>query len=116
MDASYYKRALDYLADISNPILHIFSDDIEYAKEFFSDFSEYEIKYEDWIPDSDNKDLDEFYLMASCRHQIIANSSFSWWAAYLNNYENKIVIAPASAPNIDYKSIEGVYPKEWIML
>lgn len=59
----------------------------------------------------------DFYLMSKCRHNIISNSSFSWWAAYLNPNPNKIVIAPpewvTSTCGLDYKD---VLPNEWTVL
>ena len=55
-------------------------------------------------------DIDEFFLMAACRHQIISNSSYSTWAAYLNPNPEKVVIMP------EYKGCEQIRLKEWIVL
>lgn len=55
-------------------------------------------------------DVDEFFLMAACRHQIISNSSYSTWAAYLNPNPEKVVIMP------EYKGCEQIRLKEWIVL
>lgn len=59
-------------------------------------------------------DLDDMNLMASCKHNIIANSSFSWWSAYLNPYEGKRVVYPK------LWHTDGVvrvgFPKEWMGL
>ena len=86
----YYSKAVcEFIA--SQKVL-IFSDNIDFCKNYFKDFSEYlgnKIEY------SENKsELEDFNLMTRCKHQIIANSSFSWWAAYLNPNPNKKVIAP----------------------
>ncbi len=79
----YYGRAKRLFP---NEKFLVFSDDIEYCKSQLGrdiyDFSEGHIEEED------------LKLMASCKHQIIANSSFSWWAAYLNPNPNKKVIYP----------------------
>ena len=63
-----------------------------------------------------NKTRETFYenmrLMRACKHAIIANSSYSWWAAWLNEYKDKIVIAPTPWMNNDDKII----PEEWIKI
>ena len=61
--------------------------------------------------------LEDFYLMTQCKHNIIANSTFSWWAAYLNNNKEKIVIAPKKwySDNSYYNS-KDVYPRSWVVL
>ena len=56
-------------------------------------------------------DLEEFFIMSYCKNQIIASSSFSWWAAYLNTAENKTGIAPEIE-----KWAGDFYPENWIKL
>ena len=56
-------------------------------------------------------DTDEFFLMSACQNQIISNSTFSWWAAYLNSYENKQIIAPI-IPNAS----SNIYPDGWTVI
>lgn len=87
----------------------LFSDDIEWAKQNM------QIKngiFVDW-----NKSIDswqDMYLMSLCKHNIIANSSFSWWGAWLNTNPNKIVIAPQQWMKSD--SGKDVIPETWIRL
>lgn len=89
-DIEYYKKAMKYLEEkVVNINYFIFSDDIEWVKEnltiqnaIYIDSKEKRIPHED------------IYLMSLCKNNIIANSSFSWWGAWLNQNEKKIVIAP----------------------
>lgn len=89
-DIEYYKKAIQYLEEkVENINYFIFSDDIEWVKEnlaiqnaIYIDSKEKRIPHED------------IYLMSLCKNNIIANSSFSWWGAWLNQNEKKMVIAP----------------------
>ena len=94
----YYKRATEYICqNIDNLFFFIFSDDIEWCKEnirelFGDGFDESRIAFIDYNH-GDQSYLD-MYLMSKCRHHIIANSTFSWWGAWLGTNEDKIVVAP----------------------
>lgn len=86
-DMHYYNRALAYIkSKVINPYFVVCSDDINWVKENF-DFGGNCY----W---SEGSMIDDLYLMSICKHNIIANSSFSWWGAWLNSYDDKIVLAP----------------------
>lgn len=107
---SYYKRAIGYLETVTqNPIYYIFTNDKIWVSDNFS-FIKY--KLIDWNYSSDS--WQDMYLMTKCKHNIIANSSFSWWGAWLNLNENKIVIAPSKW----FKSINAndIVPDNWIKI
>lgn len=108
----YHLKAINFLKNrIKTPRFYVFTDDIPWANEFFSERG---LSFE-LISGQRFSDQEELLLMSKCRHQIIANSSFSWWGAWLNNYEEKIVIAP----KIWFKSAEvdkELIPKNWIIL
>jgi len=85
----YYEKAMNYFKnEISSPVFFIFSDDINWAR---SNFKGEQFRFVDNNSQSPEIDL---FLMSKCKHNIIANSSFSWWGAWLNTNINKIVIAP----------------------
>jgi hypothetical protein len=89
-DIKYYKKATKLLEDkFGKMIYFVFSDDIKWAKANLK--NENTIFIETEQPRMPHEDL---YLMGLCEHNIIANSSFSWWGAWLNKNEKKIVIAP----------------------
>jgi hypothetical protein len=92
LSMKYYNDALTYYRKFNSgeyPIW-IFTDDIEFCKiEFFGIDNLY------YVADKSKlNDLEEFYLMSQCANFIIANSTFSWWAAYLSTNHNKLVVAP----------------------
>lgn len=88
-DLDYYKRAIQYiLGKVDNPIFFIFSDDIVWCKENF-DFLENKI-----FVDKTKSAIEDLELMKNCKHNIIANSTFSWWGAWLNENDDKIVVGP----------------------
>ena len=105
----YYTRAIAQFPDDS--LFVVFSNKIEWCKENFKNiprnfiFIENEPHYHD------------LYLMSYCKDQIIGNSSFSWWSAYLNPNPNKVVIAPKRWFNTQYiTDLQDLYPAGWIKL
>lgn len=84
----YYHNAIALIKKkTQNPVLFIFSDDIKWCKENMNlNLNHHFI--------SNNEDWEDLYLMTLCKHNIIANSTFSWWGAYLGINENKKVVAP----------------------
>ncbi|MFA7658556.1 MAG: alpha-1,2-fucosyltransferase [Candidatus Gastranaerophilaceae bacterium] len=109
----YYKRGVDYIGGkYPNPTLFIFSDDIKWVKENFK--LPYECVYVSH--NTGSKSFEDMRLMSLCKHNIIANSSFSWWGAWLNNNKEKIVIAPKKWFN-DEKIIQtDVIPENWVRI
>ena len=106
----YYRNALHIMKQkLNDPTIIFFSDDIPWCKQVFKDDNIFFCEAPEW-----EKDYLQLYLMSKCKHQVIANSSFSWWGAWLNQNDDKIVIRPAN-PFID-KSLyyENHYPPEWI--
>lgn len=101
----YYRRAMEYLADyLDNPIFLLFSDDMEWIKENFP--CPYPRIY---VSDGIYQDYEELTLMSLCQHNIIANSTFSFWGAWLNQNPNKLVIAPKHW-------MPSIIPKGWIQI
>ena len=105
---AYYKKAIDFFQKIDSHFSFVFfSDDIEWVKE--------NIKIDNGIYVTWNKrenSWQDMYLMSICSHNIIANSSFSWWGAWMNKNPHKIVVAPhiwfESCPKYD------ILPSSWI--
>ena len=87
----YYYSAIGHItAHVDNPHFFVFSDDPQWAKDNLK------ISYPVQFVEANGPDrgAEDIWLMKSCNHHIIANSSFSWWAAWLNDRQDKIVIAP----------------------
>ena len=89
LDVDYYIKAVDYLRkSIEKPTFFIFSDDLDWCKNSLG-FLDNCV-----FVDRTKTEIDDLKLMSFCQHNIIANSSFSWWAAWLNQNSKKIVVAP----------------------
>lgn len=109
----YYNEAISYFKQkLNNPFFIFFSDDIDWCKNNFTDLEE-AIFFEEKMWQNDFLQL---FLMSKCKHQIIANSSFSWWGAWLNTNENKIIIRPKKPFNDDSLCYQNYYPVNWISL
>lgn len=106
----YYKRGVEHIAKtVENPKLFIFSDDPNWVRQNLN------LPYECIFVDnnSGSKSYEDMRLMSLCKHNVIANSSFSWWGAWLNNNSEKIVIAPQKWFN-DEKIVQtDVIPQSW---
>lgn len=88
-DNRYYEKSIKYIFDnVDKPIFYIFSDDIDWCKNNFSN-----LKNKVFIDNTKNA-IEDLELMKNCKHNIIANSTFSWWGAWANTYKKKIVISP----------------------
>jgi len=87
----YYHDAISYITSkVQNPVFFLFSDDYEWVKDNLS--VEYPVHYMDH--NGPSEDYEDLRLMTHCKHFIIENSSFSWWGAWLSEYEDKIVVCP----------------------
>jgi hypothetical protein len=94
VDAGYYQRALNHvLKPLRNPHVFVFADFPDWARENVKA----DVPLEFVTHNGPDRDYEDFWLMSQCRHFIIANSTFSWWAAWLGNQEGKRVVAPAAA-------------------
>lgn len=106
LDQSYYHKALLKIKEmVKTPQFFIFSDNIEFAKQLFEGGNG-DISFVQYS--SENSTLEDLFIMKSCKHIIMANSSYSWWAAWLNDNPNKIVIHPND------HQIDDFYPSEWL--
>jgi hypothetical protein len=89
-DLSYYKSAIDRLNTIiTKPVYYIFSDDVKWVTENIGFDYEHHV-----VSGSDSPAHEEMNLMSCCKNGIIANSSFSWWGAWLIRNKDKQIIAP----------------------
>jgi hypothetical protein len=107
-DLSYYQRAVEKIKkQVEKPIFIVFSDDIKWCKD---NLNLEGVKFVDW--NTGDNSFRDMQLMSLCKHNIIANSSFSWWGAWLNNNADKVVICPDKW--VHYSDSTGVLPSGWI--
>ncbi len=107
----FYEASLNIICDNINRFnVLVFSDDMPRAKELFRDRSFHFIE--------NNHNTLDFILMTMCDYNIVGNSTFSWWAAYLNK-NNKLTIAPKTdwfGPGYSHFNLNDLFPKYWITL
>ncbi len=113
MGAEYYAEGARQIAAKTGKqhTFFVFSDEPQWAKDNLK-FSG-ETTYIDW--NSGKSSFEDMRLMSNCKHHIIANSSFSWWGAWLNPSKEKIVIAPKQWFN-DASPQDDIIPASWIKL
>lgn len=111
LDEQYYARALEYITThISKPEVFVFSDDLTWVKKHMH--FDYPVHY---VGHHEISDPEELLLMSQCKHNIIANSSFSWWGAWLNPNPDTCVIAPRQWYT-NQQSTEQLIPSGWTIL
>lgn len=110
LPVSYYEEAISIMKiKLANPTFFIFSDDSTFVK---GNLAKAAGENAVWVGDSGLRDYEELILMSKCRHGIIANSTFSWWGAYLNDSRDKIIIAPKEF-RVDKVDCSGLIPDSW---
>lgn len=107
----YYTKAISLLPECD--YILVFSDDIEWCKENLLG-----TPYFNKLRFITDVDFIEMYMMSMCNHNVIANSTFSWWGAWLNQNKDKKVIAPKKwfGPNLARIDIQDIIPEGWIKI
>jgi hypothetical protein len=113
---NYYERALSLLRRLlgGEPRVFLFSDEPDFVEEVFAQICDKIVVRSDPL-----RPWEDMFLMSMCRHHVIANSSFSWWGAWLDPRIDKTVIAPAawfSREKLSTTNVLDVYPESWILL
>lgn len=109
----YYRAALKFVAErVSNAHIFVFSDDICWARKNLPlGLPAHYIDH-----NQGRQGFNDMRLMSMCKHNIIANSTFSWWAAWLNPRSEKIVIAPRRWFNTGNHATRDIYCQGWVVL
>lgn len=106
-DLSYYQKAISFMKQhTQDPVFYVFSNDVDWVK---SNFKSESFVFVDINSGKDS--WQDMYLMSLCKHNIIANSTFSWWGAWLNSNPDKLVVSPSKFQNIEVKS--EIVPDSW---
>jgi hypothetical protein len=115
-DLTYYLKAITSMRErLTSPQFFVFSDDLSWCRQNLHDancdFVEVSGQKENFVPD--------FWLLSLCKHTIIPNSTFSWWAAWLNENPDKIVIGPHRWFNdevLNAQALQDTMPENWVRL
>ena len=108
----YYRAAIRLISErVERPHFFVFSDDIAWVKDNLR--MDFPCQYVEHNQGADS--FNDMRLMSLCQHQIIANSSFSWWGAWLNKYPEKIVIAPKKW-FANSNNVKDLFPQTWVTL
>ncbi len=109
----YYRRAMDYFRETlpEKVEFYIFTNDFPWAEGHFGGKDCHFVK-----GNTGRNSFRDMQLMSLCRHHVVANSSFSWWGAWLNENPDKIVIAPESWINSPDGGKTDIIPESWIRI
>lgn len=108
----YYLSAMQYMRErIPVPRFYLFTDDADWCRRRFQDHDTIVIGH-----NSGKESYRDMQMMTLCRHHIIANSSFSWWGAWLGEAEDTITIAPKKWMTIQFGEEDTPAPKRWVKL
>jgi len=116
---NFYDRAIKHFTDLGYSNFLIFSDDIPWCKENFKQNVHFTFQENTEGVTEQETAKNELALMSCCEGQIISNSSYSWWGAWLNQNPNKIVIAPHKSQwfgAFTRLNMNDVIPNEWIQI
>ncbi len=104
----YFKRGAQEISNtLNDPLFFIFSNDNNWVRENF------EIPFKTILIDCDGPDHEHLFLMSQCKHNIISNSTFSWWGAWMNDNPEKVVIGPKNWFQDEKRKDDIYYPKAW---
>ena len=112
----YFKKGAEIISQkVDNPTFFIFSNDIAWVKSNLN-LEGYKVVFVENT--GENSDLKDLYCMANCKHGVIANSTFSWWAGYLISSPNKIIIAPKQWYETEAmnKETTNLIPTDWLRI
>ena len=109
----YYKKAAEYfVSKVPNTNFFLFTDDPDFVKTNFGFLPNATL-----VSNNSRSEIDELNLMHSCKHFIIANSSFSWWGAWLSQNLERIVIAPKQwFNNVEANDKCKIVPENWVRI
>lgn len=111
-DKEYYRKSIDYMQEyLRNPVFYVFTNDMDHSEQIL-ELERIPHIFVDW--NSEEEGYIDLYLMSLCKHQIIANSSFSWWGAWLNKNNEKIVLVPDRWRNDE--NDEDIYCSGWLKI
>lgn len=117
-ESYYYQNSIEYVKKkIENPVFYIFSDDIAWCKKNMRCFDSLQHHYVEGYEGKHS--YVDIHLMSLCKHNIIANSTFSWWGGWLNKNPAKVVICPSELfnnPEKNKKVFREFYPASWIKI
>lgn len=115
MDLEYFEQAINHFRNKGYIYYRIFSDDISWCK---SELNSKRFPHCIFFYNSGTDPYEDISDMKNCEHNIISNSSFSWWGAWLNENMDKIVVAPKKwfGPALDHLNTKDLIPEKWITI
>ena len=107
----YYNKCITEISlKVRDPHFYVFSDDVQWTKKNL--IIEHPVKYVD--QNNKENDFKDLYLMSKCKHHIIANSSFSWWGAWLGTSKDQIVFATSRWLSPGRTDVKDIIPERWL--